>query len=335
MPVRSLLLRITPGLLTSLQVMVSSPPASFAGEPSDPSALTATDTARKLFDDGNAALSAGDYERACRLFEESFSISQANGPLFQWARCEDARGRLATALGLWQRVRDRVVDQAEVQEEARRRIEELSSRVARLTIRLRPDAAPESRVELDGRVVLLDTPITVDAGDRRVVVKVDGAPDQESTVSIQDGQNESLEVGGPVAPTTLPSGVSSTPIAPDAGPASHPPYQTIGFILLGVGVAGGAVFGVTAPMVLSAEDDLDALCPDRNRCDDPDALDVQSRGRTLTTVNTIGFVVGAVGLAGGVTLLIVDALAAPAEPPPVAGVFIPGLGGSVELSLRF
>jgi hypothetical protein len=99
------------------------------------------------------------------------------------------------------------------------------------------------------------------------------------------------------------SGGTKPSSAGTAAPA--PPEQRLvipTIIALGVGVAGvavGTIFGVSA---LGKRSDLDSVCKDR-ACPDSSSSDISSL-KTSSTVSTIGFVAGGVGLAGAAVLYL-------------------------------
>jgi hypothetical protein len=75
-------------------------------------------------------------------------------------------------------------------------------------------------------------------------------------------------------------------------------------VALGVGAAGVLAGGITGVMAMGKKSELDdsGLCRD-GKCapaahDDVDSLD------TLRTISTVSFVVGAIGVGTGVTLLV-------------------------------
>jgi hypothetical protein len=102
------------------------------------------------------------------------------------------------------------------------------------------------------------------------------------------------------------SSASSTPpgAKKDAPAASgHQRYVLPAVIAVGLGVVGvgvGSVFGV---MALGKRSDLDATCT--SRVCPPTSKDAISSLKTTSTISTIGFIAGGVGLALGATLFIV------------------------------
>ena len=76
----------------------------------------------------------------------------------------------------------------------------------------------------------------------------------------------------------------------------------LGYGFLGLGGAGAIMAVVAGVVVLKEEDDLLARCPNRTcPADDSDDVDAFDSARIATTV---GMVLGGVGIAAGVTLLL-------------------------------
>lgn len=101
---------------------------------------------------------------------------------------------------------------------------------------------------------------------------------------------------------------SATPSAepPSSGATATPEakqrYVVPTLVALGVGVVGVGVGSIFGAMALGTQADLDASCPNKS-CpprsrDDVDTLSTQS------TVSTVGFIAGGVGLAAGAVLYI-------------------------------
>jgi hypothetical protein len=84
------------------------------------------------------------------------------------------------------------------------------------------------------------------------------------------------------------------------------------YVALGVGVVGvgiGTVFGLKTRSKTKEADDLAAQCGSDCRTTDPQApqiVELDDQAHSAKTVSVIGFVVGGVGIATGVTLFVLS-----------------------------
>jgi hypothetical protein len=180
------------------------------------------------------------------------------------------------------------------------------------------------------------------------VKRVPNAPDREVVErrirNLQDqiAQDKSAATAAatgstpPGATTTGPAATATTPPTATAEPTSTatatPPaeggHTVAPWIIVGVGgaaaIAGAVVFAVGAGDVSTAEKN----CPGHTNCSDPNAIDTGNNGRSLETV---GVVVGAVGVAAVVGGLLWHFLETPGGPSTtgaaVTPVVAPGYAG--------
>ncbi len=128
------------------------------------------------------------------------------------------------------------------------------------------------------------------------------------------------------------SGGSPSDAAPPGGPppasSGHSAVPAIvAFSVGGVGIAIGSIFGVSA---LGKRADLDSACA--NRLCPPKSKDDITSLKTTSTISTIGFIVGGVGVATGGLLLFLNRSSAEksagAQVSPYVGVGTAGLTGT-------
>lgn len=264
---------------------------------------------RALFVEGQKAMEAKDYATACPRFEESYKVSGVVGALLNWADCEEARGRLATALDLWKQGEAKVVRDATRADFVARRIAALDPRVPRLEV-VAPSPPPaELRVEIDGQAVgVASGPIPVDPGKHALHASAKGMLPEDHTFELAPAEVKRLPLDGKPAPTaaTASASASAAPtVAPTAtaGGAGMSGMSIAGWVLGAAGVAGMIGFGVTGGLVLDA-------CGDLNPCKgDRDAVG------SLTVANGVLLGVGIAGLAGGAALLLVGSRGTAAGAP--------------------
>jgi len=116
---------------------------------------------------------------------------------------------------------------------------------------------------------------------------------------------------GPAEGQTAPVAATTTPAEPTPGSPSKPKGLLIGsFVGFGVGAAGlimGTVFTLSssskrsdATSAFNSNNCADTGCPDQR----PHIDDLDHQANTASTLGVVGFIVGGVGVATGVTLLV-------------------------------
>ena len=270
------------------------------------SAIASDATAEALFRAGREAMDRGDYAQACSQFQESQRLEPAGGTAFNLAACFEKLGRVASAWKTYREAAERLpagdarVRMSEDQARA------LESRLPKLTLRAAPGAGA-IEVELNGVALgaaTLGLALPVDPGEQRIAVRAQGREARELTVVLAEKESKEvvLSPGAPVAP----GGAESAPAK--TAPASSQPAddgsgrRTAGWVVGGVGLAGLTVSLVTGMMVLDKKSTVDDECTDDVCSSTGD--EAASSGRTLSTVSTAAFVVGAVGLGVGAYLLL-------------------------------
>jgi hypothetical protein len=83
--------------------------------------------------------------------------------------------------------------------------------------------------------------------------------------------------------------------------------KTLAIVAAGVGVAGVAVGSIAGVIAIGKHSDADRQCPKdtyHGQCPTQEGADSWNAARSAGNVSTIGFVIGAAGLAGAVVLWI-------------------------------
>ena len=274
--------------------------------------------AEALFQEGKRLMAEGKYTEACPKFAESQRIDPGAGTLTALALCHRGEGKTATAWSEFKEVislarRDNRKDREQVAQE---NIAELEPKLSKLRVVVDPAAeAQHVEVRIDDTVVTraaFGQPLPVDPGARRVLATAPGKKPFETTVQV-GAEHDEKSVSIPkleddpraieaIGERSAPAATAPTSKAVDtSGGEQRLVVPTL--ISLGVGLAGigvGTVFGVQA---LGAQSDLDAVCPAR-KCGPDSRNDIDSL-QTSSTISTVGFIVGGVGLAGAAVLYIV------------------------------
>ena len=284
----------------------------------------ATDAAaaQGLFDEARRLIKGKDYAGACPKLEASQKLDPGTGTQFHLADCYEHIGRTASAWALFLDVaaQARARQRAEQEQIARGRAGALAAKLSKLTIVV-PDATRVDGlvIKRDGAEVesaLFGTAINVDPGRHSITAEAPGHRQFESEVTVApDGAHETIEIPALEAvsaakPSTLEarrSDLSQKPRQSGKG------LRTVSYVSLGIGVVGlgaGTFFAVRSANKRGQADDLHQVCGgDRCLKSDPrtgEITELDDAARSAKTMATVGFVVGGVGVATGVTLLILS-----------------------------
>lgn len=300
-------------------------------------------TARALADEGATFFDQGKYSEALDRFERADSIVHAPTVGLFVARTLEKLGRLVEASERYRTVMNVVLDDKapeafrEAQTTASNELNALTPRIPSIEIVIEGEGAEQASVQLDGKPVpraLLGVKTLINPGVHRVEAETTtavGAVDLtivekqavRSVVTLKPKQAASQD--GPVVP---PKGDEK----PEPPPGAMQKYAAYGaFGLGGVGLIMGIGAGVAA---LGARSDLDDYCGTvGNTCTgnrpDSEFKKLNSTYDSDRTLSTVGFVVGGVGIAAGVALLLtLPKPAKPAEPQKAHLEPWIGLGGA-------
>jgi hypothetical protein len=255
--------------------------------------------AEALFRAGREAAAKGDYATACSRFEESHRLEPAAGTVFNLADCYEKRGQLASAWQRYREAKERLPAGDERSAFAETRILALEPRLPKLALELAPSAS-SALVKRDGveiRAASLGIDVPVDPGPHEIVVTMSGHADR--TVSLQLAEAESKRIVLEPGPA-LAQEPSATPdrTATASGSSTAP----AGYVVGGIGVAGVATSLVLGAMVLDRKNTVEQECV-HDVCSQKGA-DAADSGKTLSTISTIAFAAGAVGVGVGLYLVL-------------------------------
>lgn len=220
--------------------------------------------ARETARDGLEAYQAGDFDKALSLFSQARAVYPSAQILRMTGYTLLALGEHMRAAEAMEAALDtKVVALAEADRaDVEKQLGEAYARIGRIEARSKVAGA---EVSIDGEPSLplpLARPLRVAPGKHRVVRTVPGKPDVESEVEVRAGQALVVELDPTPAP---PAKVEPPPKA--APPAAAPPparepwfagQRTVGFVLVGAGVASGAAALITALAGASLRDDVEA-----------------------------------------------------------------------------
>jgi hypothetical protein len=209
--------------------------------------------------------------------------------------------------------------QKDAQKEAQSLLDQLDPRIPQLRIVVNGGAAGATVVTMDGETVpsaLVDVPHPVNPGQHSLKATSNGIAG-ETTITIGEGQTQTATIdlasqgGGPAAPAVATS--IGTP-AQDLGAApadNKSTFRIVSFVGFGVGLVGlgvGTVFALKYGSKESDANDLNDRCR-ASGCSAADRSAIQSlddEANSAGTIATIGLVAGGVGVATGVTFLVLS-----------------------------
>ena len=270
---------------------------------------------------GYALKQAGKCPEAIPHFLASYLADPKPKALLNLVDCKQQTGDLVAARGYAQQGRDLAAQQndAELVGVADQQLAAIDKRLARLTIRLASHAPADSRVSRDSIVLdqrSLGVAVEVNPGAHRIVVAAVGRTDAEFDVTLAEGAVQELEVhpGGPLAqePTAAIAGHPRTEeVEMSSERAPSPSTRTLlTYGAFGVGAVGLAVGLATGIAATSKHSALERECPNASGCPDSAQNDIDSF-HSLRTWSTVGYVVGAAGLATGAVLWFTAPKASP------------------------
>lgn len=302
----------------------------FAGFPTLPCAAQGAAgqaAAEALFKQGRDLMAKGQYGEACPKFAESERLDPAPGTLLNLATCYEKGGQIASAWVTYKEAASsaRKAGQEDRARMARDKAAQLEPKLPTLTIVV-PTAAQRSDLLLkrDGEIVghaEWGVAIPVDPGAHVVEASAPGAKTWQGRVEVAAlGLKESVEVPlleplhegppnvatpgpsapAPVAPIPTASSIALAPAVPVRAHGSG--QRVVGWIGLGIGVAGLAVGGVFGALALSDNNDAKARCLG-TVCDSQGYTETAD-AKHAATASTIAFVAGGAITAAGLVLLI-------------------------------
>lgn len=295
-------------------------------------AIDGRTAARRMADEAANSFENGQFEQARDLFHRANELFPAPALMLWEARALEKLGRLVEAEDLCmtaQRYKLRP-DDSDVARTAMRDAgndaERLRKRIPTIAVKLRgvnPND-PSVEVQLNGKRLhpaLIGFPVPVDAGSRTVSLRIRGREVRQQTITLVEGERTTIELdastGPSKTPTDAPSAMAAptdaTRVAADAHGESSPWYAqpALGWAGVGLGAVGlgtGIIAGLTANSRHQALEDkcTGNACP-ASVSDDLDSF------RTYRTVSTLGYVIGGVALAAGVTVLVIAPRVAPRQ----------------------
>jgi len=267
-------------------------------------AQSASDSAaaQGLFDEAKALMTAGRAAEACPKLEESQRLDPGSGTLANLAKCYELTGRIASSWSTYLEAAVAAKKAGNVDREngARALAAGLAGRVSKLLVSVPMDARVAGlEVSRDGSAVgqpQWGLAIPLDAGEHAVVARAPGYREWK-TVAIVKGEGTTTQIDVP----KLEPEEKAAADAPHSSSKGLGTQRIVALSAGGLGLVGvtiGTIFGVKA---MSSHSDAEKDCSGSS-CRTPQGVQAGNDARSAGNIATIGMIVGAVGLAGGVTL---------------------------------
>jgi hypothetical protein len=306
---------------------------------------------------GGQAYMSGRWADAVDMFTRAESMVHSPVHLLYMARAYEKLGSLVKARESYIRITNEDLPAGasqpikEAKSDAQKELDALEPRVPYVSVVVQGVGPKPVTVTMDGVNVppaLLGVPRPVDPGEHKFEAVAEGMDSAISSISVKEGRSETvvLTLHPGSAPAAQPPVGYAAPVYPggagappeaDSGKHGPSPLTWVAFGVGGVGLVVGTVFALKSS---SKVDDANNLChlpgPDGTRtyCS-PQASSLDDDARSAKTISLVGFIAGGVGVATGVTLLLVTGKhqkAAASLAPHVT----PWLGlGSAGISGRF
>lgn len=303
--------------------------------------------AKQWFTEGLALEEKSQFAEALERFRRAAAVKKTPQILFHVGLCEAKTGALVEAIVSFERAAEsaKAEGNAQVESAAESELRALRPRVPMLEISVKGTTKP-SGMTLDGNALssaALEAPIPVNPGQHELVLDFAGTKVRQGFKASEGAKSRvELEAPSAEAPPATPAPPPSTP-APPAGEDRPPPAETrsgstvVPWLVIGGGVlvtAGGFyMWKLRGDQI----DSLDAICPEQDACPAERASDVddlESKGKTYTTLGIAFWGVGAAAIATGGYLLLSGSGHEKSAATRVAPALGPGVAGAV-LSGRF
>jgi len=312
---------------------------------------------------GVQAFQAGNYKDALSFMERAESLVHAPPHLLYMARAHEKLGNLVQARETYLKIgRERLAPTdpdafREAQASAAQELRALEPRIPTVTVKIEGAPASGLSITMDGQplaVALVGVPTPMNPGEHAFEATAPGMLPASQRITVAESAKETvvltLQASGEASapPAAAPVG----PVQPAAGPdpsadtgSGSGSLKIPAYVALGVGVAGaavGTVFLLSASSDSSEADDKFDACVGSaadKTCRDPDAQqeieNLDESAASSKTLSFVGFTVGAVGIATGVALLLIDGGGGREQPSaaktrsltPVLGYRFVGLSG--------
>lgn len=290
----------------------------------DPSAVAA---ARTIGLEGLKLAESGNCKDAVEKLDRAEKLHHAPTTEFKLAECQIKVGRLVAGTEHLRKLTRETLDPkappafGAAQKNAQKLLDETVPRIPLLHISVALPAGVVPQVTIDGESIppaLVEIERPTDPGPHTIEAYAIGHKKTAQQIALKEGEKLSINLTPEVDKSAVPppppppsTDQPPPPVAQNPAPPTEPPpvreqgmdpWRIAGWSLVGVGAAGIVTGVIAGALGLGTKSDLNDSCPNKIcAADQQDNIDKLS---TQATVGTIGFVVGAIGLAGGGAILL-------------------------------
>jgi hypothetical protein len=300
---------------TSILALLLLAPPVYAQSQEDKSAARAIATeGAEAFDKGDFKTAADRFRRAVAIFDDAKAATVPPTLLVGLARSEAKLGHYIAAVEAYNRIIHQGMAPGasqvftEAVADARREIEPLTPKIASVTIRV--TGCDKPKVTVDDQPIssaALGVKKPVDPGPHVVKATAEGCEPGQTSFRVDEAQSTEATITLAPSPNRPPSATIEAPAPDRAGPEHTSPssLRTASYVAFGVGGAGLLFGGITGILAIGKHGSLADACAD-DVCRTPQAKSDLDSYHTMTTLSTLGFVVGAAGIAAGAVLFFMS-----------------------------
>ena len=330
-----------------LAASVLSASSALAADPPGDAATTENgnanqDLARSVAVTGREAFNAGDYETALALFRRAYTLYPAPTVVLYEARTLEKMGLLLEAVEAYVRTTQISIPSgapeqfAEAIAAARQEERALRPRIPTLTLRVDGVSGndPNLKVSINGHAIgaaQLGQAQRLNPGTYRITGSIGGNRSDTAEVVLSESQKASVVLDLTAPSLSPPSPViRSISAEPNDAPASSgSSLRMAAYISGGIGLAGLGAGVVTGLMSVSKHEKADAECENKICPADGKGPGLVEDFRSMRTLSTVFYGVGAAGVAAGVVFWLL----APSDQDPSQAAIAPWVG-SQTLGVR-
>jgi hypothetical protein len=298
-----------PVLVTGGQALAQPrPPPPPAAAPSANDVAKAT----AYFQKGSELLKSKKYIAALEQFKLSYATVPSPNSHLYIARCLAGIGEARAAYLEFDKVYEEASARATsepkyapARDSARVERDELAPRLGLLTINV-ANPEPGSVVYAGVYQVPPDRwgkPYPIEPGTFNARLETPGRPGLKSQITLGPGERREVTLGGGVGGPVVGGPVAPPPIV---AKSKMSPLRIGGIVAAGVGVVGFGMFAGAGIASKATFSDLSLKCGTTGGCHGMTVTDEVSKGKTQQTIANAGLVIGAVGVAAGVTMIVLS-----------------------------
>lgn len=295
-------------------------------------AATRKADAQRFFTEGQAAFDKGDSTTGCLLMRKSLKLFAVANALFHVAQCDEADGKLASALAHWQRGLSLIENADKRVGPVKKSITALEGRLPKLSVVIPPRFAPLEILVDDEPIEteVLQAPFFVDVGKRVITIRKVGHKERKVDLVVQERERTEVVAEPGEAESAL---VCPTP-PPMPPPPNLNPLKIGAYSALGVGALALIGAAATGGFIVSNDTAINQSCPNKI-CATGRPNEIIDNQRTLVPLNGVFWGVGLAGAASGAAMLIFANRLGKENKVPVVAPLILKDGGGLGFTGRF